>query len=134
MIFVRWYLNKKPAPKESKKIVLMGDYKQDILQVDEDELISISSADNYVEVAYLSSGDIHKLLLRATLKQIYEQAPGLVRIHRSHFINLDHFIAWKDTNTIIVTGNELPVSKSYKQSLTELDRSSLNRPGLSLKT
>ena len=116
MVFVRWDSNRKSAPRVTKKVVLMGEYKQDILQVDEDELISISSADNYVEVAYKSSGHIHKLLLGATLKQIHEQAPNLVRVHRSHIVNPNLFVVWKDANTIMITGNELPVSKSCKKN------------------
>ncbi len=134
MVFVRWHLNRQPAPTPARKIMLMGDYKQDILQVDEDELICISSADNYVEVVYKSSGDINRLLLRSTLKQIHEQAPILVKVHRSHIINPLHFIAWKDSNTIIVTGMEIPVSKGYKHNLDEIHQSSLNQQGLSLNT
>lgn len=131
MIFARWYLNKKLPDPESDKIVLSGENKLDVLQIKQSDLICISSADNYVEVTYLTKNGVNRKLLRNTLKNIHAQEPELVKVHRSHVINPDHFKEWKDSNTILLTEIELPVSKSYKQNLVSLDHSPLKADSLS---
>jgi len=131
LIFVRWYLNKKAPDPASDKIVLSGENKLDVLQIKQSDLICISSADNYVEVTYLTKEGINKKLLRTTLKNAHAQKPELVKVHRSHVINPEHFKEWKDSNTILLTEIELPVSKSYKQNLLSLDHSPLKPDSLS---
>ncbi|NHQ66882.1 LytTR family DNA-binding domain-containing protein, partial [Elizabethkingia miricola] len=59
-------------------------------------------------------------VIRSTLKKVQYDFDFLIQIHRSHLINPSHFKAWKDQNTIFVTQKELPVSKSYKDSLMSL--------------
>ncbi|MBO3696880.1 LytTR family DNA-binding domain-containing protein [Roseivirga sp. E12] len=131
LIFVRWYLNKKAPDPESDKIVLSGENKLDVLQIKQSDLICISSADNYVEVTYLTKDGVNRKLLRTTLKNVHAQKPELVKVHRSHVINPEHFKEWKDSNTILLTEIELPVSKSYKQNLVSLDHSPLKADSLS---
>lgn len=131
LIFSRWYLNKKAASLDSDKIVLTGENRLDVLQIKQSDLICISSADNYVEVTYLTKSGVSRKLLRTTLKNIHAQEPELVKVHRSHVINPDHFKEWKDSNTISLTEIELPVSKSYKQNLVALDHSPLKADTLS---
>lgn len=133
MIFARWYLNKKLPDLESDKVVLSGENKLDVLKIKASDLICISSADNYVEVTYLTKEGINRKLLRTTLKNAHAQKPELVKVHRSHVINPEHFKEWKDSNTILLTEIELPVSKSYKQNLLSLDHSPL-KPNSSSQT
>lgn len=125
LLIMRWFLNKKAAHMGSKKFVLTGENKMDVLQVEPEDLICISSADNYVEVSYLSNGQFSKKLLRATLKNIHGQVPEMMKIHRSHVINPTHFKEWRDSNYIVLTGIVLPVSKNYKKNLLTLDHSPL---------
>ncbi|OEK01289.1 hypothetical protein BFP97_07075 [Roseivirga sp. 4D4] len=131
LIFVRWYLNKRAPDTESDKIILSGENKLDVLQIKQSDLICISSADNYVEVTYLTKEGVNRKLLRTTLKNVHAQKPELVKVHRSHVINPQHFKEWKDSNTILLTEMELPVSKSYKQNLISLDHSPLKADSLS---
>lgn len=131
LLFARWYLNKKIAKQDSGKMILTGENKLDVLHIKEDDLICISSADNYVEVTYQTKSGINRKLLRTTLKNIHAQKPELVKVHRSHVINPVHFKEWKDSTTIMLTEIELPVSKSYKQNLLSLDHSPLKGDGLS---
>ncbi len=131
IIFARWYLNKKAGTQASDKIILTGENKLDVLQIKESDLICISSADNYVEVTYLTKNGINRKLLRTTLKNMHAQKPELVKVHRSHVINPLHFKEWKNANTIMLTEIELPVSKSYKQNLVALDHSPLKADSLS---
>jgi len=125
IIFAKWFLNKKIVHSAIKKIILKGDNKLDILQIESADLICISSADNYVEVNYLIHNQLNKKLLRTTLKNIELQLPDLLKVHRSHLINPIHFKEWKGAAKILVAGIEVPVSKNYKKDVLTLNHSSL---------
>lgn len=125
LIFSRWFLNRKAPTKPISKITLTGDNKLDILQIYPADLISISSADNYIEVSYLKGNVLQKKLLRNTLKNIQEEIPSLVRVHRSHLMNPIHFKEWKSASVVGLTQSEIPVSKKYKQAVLDLNHSSL---------
>ncbi|GGG31066.1 hypothetical protein GCM10011344_34960 [Dokdonia pacifica] len=125
LIFSRWFLNRKAPTKPTSKITLTGDNKLDILQIYPSDLVSISSADNYIEVSYLKGNLLQKKLLRNTLKNIQEEIPSLVRVHRSHLMNPIHFKEWKSTSVLGLTQSEIPISKKYKQAVLDLNHSSL---------
>lgn len=125
LILSRWFVNTKIPNKERPKIILTGDNKRDFLQIPLEDLISISSADNYVEIHYLKESAIQKKLLRNTLKNMLDQEKSLMRVHRSHLINPFHFKEWKNGNTIIVHEIEVPISKNYKSDILAIDFSSL---------
>lgn len=120
LLFLRWWLNKKSLRQNQDRVVLEGGNKLDVLHISLNDLICISSADNYVEVSYLDKDDLKKKLLRITLKNIHPQVPSLLKVHRSHLINPKHFKEWKNTNTIYLTQTEVPVSKSYKEQVLAL--------------
>ncbi len=125
IIIARWFVSKKGIQNDSGRMIIKGDNKLDILQIKNDDLICISSADNYVNVTYLINGKASNKLLRTTLKNIETEHPELVKVHRSYLINPFHFKEWKNANTLLLTQIEVPVSKSYKKALMELDHSSL---------
>ncbi len=126
LVLSRWYFNKKAISQTSNKLLLTGANRHDILQIERSDLICVSSADNYVEVSYLINDELHKKLLRITLKNIHPQVPGLLKVHRSYLINPSYFKEWKDSSTIFLTHMEVPVSKNYKKDVLKLhDHSSL---------
>ena len=131
IIFVRWFLNNRIPNRTIEKLILTGENKLDILQLNPSDLICISSADNYVEVSYLKDGKLQKKLLRSTLKNISEQQSNLLKVHRSHLINPSHFKEWKNSSTLILTEIEVPISKSYKQAFLEKNHSPLKTDDLS---
>jgi hypothetical protein len=131
IIFARWFISRKIVHQNSTKIILTGDNKLDILQIAAEDLICVSSADNYVTVAYLINDVLSKKLLRTTLKNIQSQLPQLVKVHRSHLINPIHFKEWKDTNTLLLTQIEVPVSKNYKKEIVAMNHSPLKTNSLS---
>ncbi len=116
LVFARWFLNRKAQSEPLKKIILKGENKLDVLQINPTDLVCISSADNYVEVHYLKGKNLQKKLLRNTLKNIHADIPNLVRVHRSHIINPIHFKDWKNSTTLSLTQLEVPISKKYKES------------------
>jgi hypothetical protein len=117
ILFLRWWTNKKGVEKSLNKIVLKGENKLDVLRISLNDLICISSADNYVEVSYLIDNTLHKKLLRITLKNVHPQIPSLLKTHRSYLINPTHFKDWKNPNIIYVSQIEVPVSKNYKKDV-----------------
>lgn len=119
LIFGRMYLNKLQAKKEQKKITLKGSNRTDILKVEPENLICISSAQNYVEIHYMQQGKLQKELLRNTLKNIQEEAPGLIQVHRSHLVNPSYFVKWIDSNTIMIHDLEISISKKYRDAFSE---------------
>lgn len=125
IILARWFISRKVAGQNSEKLILTGANKLDILQINDADLICVSSADNYVSVSYLINEVLHKKLLRTTLKNIELQLPQLVRVHRSHLINPIHFKEWKNAATILLTQVEVPVSKNYKKNFLAMNHSSL---------
>ncbi|WP_175416226.1 LytTR family DNA-binding domain-containing protein [Aggregatimonas sangjinii] len=125
LVLARWYSNKRAPLPVADTVVLKGDNKLDILQISFSDLVSISSADNYIEVNYLKSKHLQKKLLRTTLKRIQTDVPELLKVHRSHLINPAHFKEWKDANTLNLTQMQVPVSKKYKSAVLALKHSSL---------
>jgi hypothetical protein len=121
LLLSRYLLAKKNAPPgtatAAEQVVLTGDNKLDVLQLPLADLIAVTAANNYVTVYYQLQGVVKKKLLRTTLKDISLACPALIQIHRSHLLNPAHFIAWKDTYTLLVTGLELPVSRTFKPAV-----------------
>ncbi|MBR9844680.1 MAG: LytTR family transcriptional regulator [Algicola sp.] len=118
-------MNKQTSKTSENYILITGDNKLDVLKLHTEELVAVSSADNYVEVNYLNNGKLQKKLLRNTLKAVQVDVPFLLKVHRSHLINPSHFKAWNGSNMIILTQMEIPVSKTYKAALLDLNQSSL---------
>lgn len=119
LIPLRIYGGKK-AQEQVPRILLKGESKSDILQIEARYLVGISSAQNYVEVYYMHQNQMQKKLLRTTLKKIHQQAPDLVQVHRSHLINPSYFVGWADAHSIYLKDREIPVSKNYRQALRKL--------------
>jgi hypothetical protein len=117
IILARRYLIKLILVKEDF-LLFTGENKLDILKIKKADLVCISNAQNYVEIFYLENEKLRSKLIRSSLKKILEDFTFLIQIHRSHLINPSHFKSWRNSNTIILTQIELPVSKNYKESVT----------------
>ena len=104
---------------EDQKIEIQGQGTYEGLRLNLADLISVQSADNYVEVNYLEGGVLKKQLIRNKLTAIEETRPELLRIHRSHLVNPTHFAQWKSGNRklsmVLTEGLEAPVSKTYQE-------------------
>lgn len=105
-------------------ITLKDETGNTVLNVPLQELLYLTSADNYVSVHYLQAGDIKRDLLRQTLKGIEDQLKDMpvIRCHRSYIVNL--------TQAVKLTGNAqgmnlhlrhgaetIPVSRKYMASI-----------------
>lgn len=105
---------------DNSNLILVSENDNERLQLRTDELLYITSADNYVAVNYRLNDTIKKTLLRGTLKKIDQQLhhPDILRCHRSYIVNL--------TQLVSITGNArgyllrlrgidsgIPVSRTY---------------------
>lgn len=123
LAFARWIVARRrhtstqPQAPPLPQLLLQGDNKHDVLRIRTQELLLISAANNYVEIHYLVDGELQKKLLRTTLKRLHTDVPDLVRVHRSHLVNPEHFREWTDPGHLQIGSIQVPVSKTYKAQL-----------------
>ena len=102
-----------------------GEYK---LSLSSDSLIFIESADNYVEINYVSQNKLNKFILRNSLKRIEElfTDTNICRCHRSFIVNMEYVTAMrrnKDELEIefkIPEIKKIPISKTYAEKVSEM--------------
>ena len=115
---------------EDKKIELKGEGNYEGLRLQLNDIISIQSSDNYIEVFYLSGTNLKKTLIRAKLSAIDDEFDFLLRTHRSHLINPFHFQQWKTENgkhfLILNYDIIVPVSKTYLEHIKSFINSTTN--------
>jgi len=93
--------------------------------VKKENLLYIESAENYVNVCYLSKGRIAKYLLRDTMKKMEEDFSGteIIRCHRSYLVNFEKVkIIRKDKDGLKLeldtpSAIDIPVSKTYVENV-----------------
>lgn len=99
------------------------------LSINPQQILYISSDDNYVDVHYEVNGHRTKAILRSSLKhieaQLVNQISPIHRCHRRFLINVNRFESRKITsrNMIIVLKDhpdELPVSRQYIERIKQL--------------
>ncbi len=75
-----------------EKITISSDVVNDTFQLAADQLLYVTSADNYIEIYYLENSDLKKKLQRNTLKkaeEILATHKQFFRCHRMYIVNLD---------------------------------------------
>lgn len=114
------------AREDNSLVRFYDEHKRLKLTIAPSSLLYVSSESNYVKIGYLESGRVREFLLRASMKSI-EGSRGLVRCHRSYFVNPEHVkVLRKDSDGLIYAEMNLPtvpavpVSKQYYQSLSSL--------------
>lgn len=94
-----------------------------------DAVLYISSDENYVNINYVENLKVRTFVLRSSMKAIEDICVenGLVRCHRSYFINPLHIkVLRKDQEGIVYAeldvtdAGRIPVSKRYYDNLSEL--------------
>lgn len=92
-------------------------------------VIFMKSEDNYVQIHYLDKNKTKKFILRSSMRALEEDMSkhGLVRCHRSYFINPSFIrIVHRDSSGLIVAelnqdGYEsIPISRKYHDAITKL--------------
>ena len=104
--------------KHNLKIVLMPE-----------AILYITAEENYVNIFYQDNGKLRNYVLRSSMKALDElcQDNGMVRCHRSYYVNPSHVkVLRKEKEGIIYAEMDaseiihIPVSKRYYDRLAEL--------------
>jgi len=106
---------------KEEKIEILSENKADKLSLKYKDIISIHSADNYIEIQYLDKNKKEKKLMRNTLKNIELQLikyPEFIRCHRTSIVNVLHIekMARSYSGNSLKMRNiesEIPVSRQY---------------------
>ena len=131
---VQLYVMEKEAvrgvvPDEKTLIRFYDDQRRLKLVVASELVLYIEAEDNYVHVVHLDNGKVKDFTLRASMRSLEEllQRHGLVRCHRSYFLNAAHLdLLKKDAGGYALAQLDqpdvkaIPVSKRYYESVTAL--------------
>ncbi|GEQ86338.1 hypothetical protein ULMS_18460 [Patiriisocius marinistellae] len=121
IIIGRWAIGRYFEKKlEDKKIEIKGEGTYEGLRLFLNDVIAIKSDDNYIEVTFINNGTLKRQLIRNKLSKIEIDLPQLLRTHRSHLINPNHFQQFKMERgklSVLLTSEILiPVSKTYVEN------------------
>lgn len=114
--------------KQQVEIIKFPDEKGEIkLSLSSNTLIFIESADNYVEINYISQNKINKFLIRNSMKKIEEilSSTNVCRCHRSYMVNIEHVVAVRraadelEMEFDIPDIKKIPISKTYAEKVSE---------------
>lgn len=98
------------------------------LVVPASSILYISAEENYVNITYLDGTQLCEYMVRSSMKSIESLCAeyGLLRCHRSYFVNLTHVKALrKEREGVIVAqididlAKDIPVTKRYYEALSE---------------
>ena len=98
------------------------------LVVATDAVLYVQSDENYVKVCYLEDSEIKFCSIRNTMKRVEDLCVrnGLVRCHRSYFINSSRVQALQKDKEFtyavldVPNASRVPVSKNYYDQLSAL--------------
>lgn len=117
------------ATDDNSLIRFYDEYKKLRFVITSEAVIFIKSEDNYVQIHYQDQNRLKKFVLRSSMRALEENLSkhGLVRCHRSYFINPAFIkIVHRDESGIIVAelnrdGYEsIPISRKYQDAVTRL--------------
>lgn len=122
--------NESSKPQDDGSLIRFHDeYKKLRLVIAPEAVIYIKSEDNYVQIHYLDNDRPKKFILRSSMKALEDilSKHGLVRCHRSYYLNPDHVkIVHRDSAGLLVAElkhgeNEIiPISRKYQDVVSRL--------------
>ena len=127
-----YVLNKRakgPVVDEKTLIRFHDEQKRLKLIVSSEAVLYIEAEENYVHIVHLDNGRVKDFTLRSSMRALEDMLSrhGLVRCHRSYFINSSHVdLVRKDANGFALAQLDreglktIPVSKRYYESVTAL--------------
>lgn len=113
----------------SSLIKFYDEYKKLRLVIASEAVIFLKSEENYVQIHHTDKGKVRKFVLRSSMRALEEQMSryGLVRCHRSYFINPDYIkMIHKEPSGVVVADlkveglESIPISRKYQDKITTL--------------
>lgn len=93
--------------------------RSEVHHISVEDIMYLESENVYVNIHTVSGKLVHRIKLGELLDSLPEQS--FVRIHQSFAIHRDH-VEKLTTNHVVIGGREIPISRSYKGELKELQR------------
>lgn len=122
--------NEESEPADENSLIRFYDeYRKLRFVIASEAIMFIRSEDNYVQIHYLDKDKTKKFILRSSMRALEDSLSkhGLVRCHRSYFINPSFIrIVHRDTSGIIVADlnqegyDGIPISRKYQDIITKL--------------
>jgi len=118
-----------PVVDEKTLIRFYDEQKRLKLVVSSEAVLYIEAEENYVHILHLDNGRVKDFELRSSMRALEEilQRHGLVRCHRSFFVNAAHVeLVKKDANGYALAQldhdglKNIPVSKKYYNAMVSL--------------
>ena len=110
-------------------IKFYDEYKKLRIVIASEAVHFIKSEENYVQIHYTDNAKTKKFVLRSSMRALEEQLlhHGLVRCHRSYFINPDHIkLIRKEPSGVVVAVlkeecyDAIPISRKYQEEITRM--------------
>lgn len=123
MLYLRQKFGERIIPISSNSIVIIGENKNEILQLEKKSLLFIKAVENYVEICFVDENrKVISKTFRQTLFNILKQAPFLEKCHRSFLVNTSNISAVignsQSAKISFVAGEkEIPLSKTYYKQI-----------------
>ena len=111
-----------------EKIRFMDERDNLKLVVSKDAVLYIQSEENYLKICYLEQNEVNFCTIRSSMKRIEDlcERNGLVRCHRSYFINKMHVQALQKDKEFtyavldVPSASRVPVSKNYYDQISNI--------------
>lgn len=119
ILYLRQKFGECIVPIPENAVVITGENKNEILQLEKEQLLFIRAVENYVEICFMdNTKKVQSKTFRQTLSTICEQAPFLEKCHRSYLVNKDNIASINGnsqsaTIQFVVVEKEIPLSKTY---------------------
>lgn len=126
MVYLRQKFGELIIPPPENSILLTGENKNEILQLERQELLFIRAIENYVEICFIDKNNkVISKTFRQTLSNICGQVPFLEKCHRSYLVNVNRIkeISGNSQAAKISFGfseKEIPLSKTYFKQIKDL--------------
>lgn len=113
----------------STLVKFYDEYKKLRFVIASEAIIFLRSEENYVQIHYLDHSKPKKFVLRSSMRALEEQMThhGLVRCHRSYFINPAYIKMIRKENSGVVSAEltqeifePIPISRKYQQEIMHL--------------
>ena len=126
------YIQRNSDPEEvypASLIKFHDEYNKLRLVIASEAVIFIKSEENYVQIHYNDHSRSKKFVLRSSMRALEEQLTrhGLVRCHRSYFLNPAHvkMIRKESSGVVVAELNQegfdpVPISRKYQEEITRL--------------
>ncbi len=123
------YMNTEPGAQSLQRMRFYDDKHNLKMVLLPEALMYIAAEENYVNIFYTENDKVRKYVLRSSMKALDEmcQDNGMIRCHRSYYINPKHIrVLRKDKEGMVSAELEaketlkVPVSKRYYDRLSEM--------------